>query len=326
MGDARLQASGWRRTRARGARRWWPTPARAARRWCPRATSSGPPGAAARPRRACSTARAPRCWACWRRSGRRASRAPSRRAAAPRPPTLSPFQRPFPLPSARASRCWAGQRPAGMLGAVRTRPVPYPRPSSSRQQGRRAAGRAGGLLGGAQTGRAPGAPPGRGAESRLGAVCRRALARPGAPPAGLLRPVRHVWSQGPALLAGRSGTGLRVPLWSADRRARARQEDMRLFLQLKAGRTATADDLLRALLARLPLPPANGSSIAVRAAPLPHRTCLTGVPCAPCCIRSAASSDLAEGCALATRAVCMAGMNDSRSGDATCAACSLVCW
>jgi len=79
---------------------------------------------------------------------------------------------------------------------------------------------------------------------------------------------------------------------------------MRLFLQLKAGRTATADDLLRALLARLPLPPANGSSIAVRAAPLPHRTCLTGVPCAPCCIRSAAraavrdaaSSDLAEGC------------------------------
>lgn len=39
---------------------------------------------------------------------------------------------------------------------------------------------------------------------------------------------------------------------------------MRLFLQLKALGSVNAEDLLRALLAKLPLPPANGSSLAVR--------------------------------------------------------------
>ena len=39
---------------------------------------------------------------------------------------------------------------------------------------------------------------------------------------------------------------------------------MRLFLQLKALGSANAEDLLRSLLAKLPLPPANGSSLAVR--------------------------------------------------------------
>ena len=40
---------------------------------------------------------------------------------------------------------------------------------------------------------------------------------------------------------------------------------MRLFLQLKALGSVNAEDLLRALLAKLPLPPANGSTLAVRA-------------------------------------------------------------
>lgn len=42
------------------------------------------------------------------------------------------------------------------------------------------------------------------------------------------------------------------------------QDGMRLFLQLKALGSVNVEDLLRALLAKLPLPPANGSSLAVR--------------------------------------------------------------
>jgi hypothetical protein len=178
--------------------------------------------------------------------------------------------------------CW-------VLGAVQTRPLGHPDLPRCRQPGRRAAGRAGGPPGGTQAGRAPGAPAGRGAESRLVAVCRRAPLRPGAPPAGLLRPAPHARSQGPACLLGaRRRDGVNPKPWSADRPARARQEGMRLFLQLKAGRTATADDLLRALLARLPLPPANGSSLAVRAAPPSPRARPAGAPCAPRCVRTAA--------------------------------------
>lgn len=51
---------------------------------------------------------------------------------------------------------------------------------------------------------------------------------------------------------------------------RGAQDAMQVFVKLKALGSASVEDLLHALLTKLPLPPPNGTSPAVRPCPCLH--------------------------------------------------------